>query len=65
MTCRPTEEPADLSCTALELGSVYLGGPSLGALAAAGRVRELTPGALAPASAAFGWHRLPSAVEVF
>jgi hypothetical protein len=34
-------------------------------LAAAGRVRELTPGALAGASAAFGWHRLPAAIEVF
>jgi len=65
VTCRPTGDPADLACTALELGAAYLGGPSLGALAAAGRVRELTPGSLAPASAAFGWHRLPSAIEVF
>jgi predicted acetyltransferase len=52
VTCRPTADPADLSCTALELG-------------AAGRIRELTPGALASASAAFGWHRMPSAIEVF
>jgi predicted acetyltransferase len=64
-TCRPTDDPADLACTALELGSAYLGGPSLAALAAAGRVRELTPGTLAPTSAAFGWHRLPSAIEMF
>jgi predicted acetyltransferase len=63
--CTATDHPADLVCTALELGAAYLGGPSLAALAAAGRVRELTPGALAAASAAFGWHRLPSAVEVF
>jgi predicted acetyltransferase len=65
VTCRPTDDPADLSCTALELGAAYLGGPALGALAAAGRVGELTPGALASASAAFGWHRMPSAIEVF
>lgn len=63
--CTATDDPADLACTALELGAAYLGGPSLAALAAAGRVRELTPGTLAAASAAFGWHRLPSAIEVF
>jgi predicted acetyltransferase len=64
-TCTATDEPADLACTALELGSAYLGGPSLVALAAAGRVRELTPGALARASGAFGWYRLPAGIEVF
>jgi predicted acetyltransferase len=64
-TCTATGDPADLACTALELGSAYLGGPSLAALAAAGRVGELTPGALGAASAAFGWHRLPAAIEVF
>jgi predicted acetyltransferase len=63
--CTATDDPADLACTALELGAAYLGGPSLAALAAAGRVRELNPGALAAASAAFGWHRLPAAIEVF
>jgi predicted acetyltransferase len=64
-TCTPTGDPADLACTTLELGAAYLGGPSLGALGAAGRVRELTPGALAATSAAFGWLRQPSAIEVF
>ena len=64
-TCAATDDPADLACTALELGAVYLGGPSLGSLGASGRVRELTPGALAAASTAFGWHRLPAAIEVF
>jgi predicted acetyltransferase len=63
--CRPTGDPADLACSVLELGSAYLGGPSLGALGAAGRVRELTPGSLAMASAAFGWHRAPVGLEVF
>ncbi|GAB1645567.1 GNAT family N-acetyltransferase [Krasilnikovia sp. MM14-A1259] len=64
-TCTPTDDPADLSCTVLELGAAYLGGPSLAALGSAGRVRELTPGALAVASTAFGWHRLPHATEMF
>jgi hypothetical protein len=64
-TCSATTDPADLACTVLELGSAYLGGPSLGTLAAAGRIRELTPGALARASAAFGWTRMPAAIEVF
>ncbi len=64
-TCRRTDDPADLACSVLELGAAYLGGPSLEALAQAGRVRELTPRALAAASVAFGWHRFPQALEVF
>jgi predicted acetyltransferase len=64
-TCTPTDAPADLACDVLELGSAYLGGVSLAVLGAAGRVRELTPGALAIAGVAFGWHRLPAAAEVF
>jgi predicted acetyltransferase len=64
-TCRPTGDPADLACTTLELGAAYLGGTSLSALAAADRVRELRPGALDAASTAFGWHRLPAAIEMF
>ncbi|WP_320773045.1 GNAT family N-acetyltransferase [Streptomyces sp. CRN 30] len=53
-TCTPTSDPADLALSARELGAAYLGGVSLGALGAAGRVRELRPGALAEASLAFG-----------
>jgi predicted acetyltransferase len=64
-TCTRTDRAADLDCDLGALGAAYLGGASLGALAAAGRVRELVPGTLAPASAAFGWHRAPSALEVF
>jgi predicted acetyltransferase len=63
--CTPTSSPADLACGVLELGSAYLGGVSLAALGAAGRLREFTPGALAEAATAFGWHRLPAAAEVF
>jgi predicted acetyltransferase len=64
-TCTRTDDPADLSCTVLELGASYLGGTTLAALAAAGRVRELTPGTLTGASTAFGWHRMPNPTEVF
>jgi predicted acetyltransferase len=63
--CAPTTAPADLACDVRELGAAYLGGTSLGHLAAAGRLRELRPGALLAAGAAFGWHRAPSAIEVF
>ncbi|WP_433725821.1 GNAT family N-acetyltransferase [Actinoplanes sp. CA-051413] len=64
-TCTATNEPADLACTVLELGSAYLGATSLAALGAAGTVRELTRGSLRKASIAFGWHRMPNPVEVF
>ena len=64
-TCTHTDAPADLSCTVLELGAAYLGGTSLATLAAAGRVQELRPGALARTAIAFGWHRGPAAIEVF
>lgn len=53
-SCARTEDPADLALTVRELGSAYLGGVTLDALAAAGRVRELRRGALAEASLAFG-----------
>ncbi|MEE1928381.1 GNAT family N-acetyltransferase [Streptomyces sp. TRM 70351] len=52
--CERTGAPADLALTVRELGGAYLGGVRLSALAGAGRVRELRPGALAAASAAFG-----------
>ena len=51
--CRVTSAPADVSLGAAELGAAYLGGVRLSTLAAAGRVREHTPGALARASALF------------
>ncbi|MGA5797906.1 GNAT family N-acetyltransferase [Streptomyces cellulosae] len=52
--CEPTRDAADLALSVRELGAAYLGGVSLTALAAAGRVRELRDGALAEASVAFG-----------
>ena len=54
-TCTTTTDPAQLSLTVRELGAAYLGGTSLQALARAGWVEELRPGALAAASTAFGW----------
>ncbi len=64
-SCTRTDARADLSCTVTDLGTVYLGGPTWAGLAGAGRVREHRPGALATATAAFGWHRAPQGVEVF
>ncbi|MFE1438984.1 GNAT family N-acetyltransferase [Streptomyces sp. NPDC058739] len=52
--CERTADAADLTLSVRELGAVYLGGVSLAALAAAGRVRELREGALAEAATAFG-----------
>ncbi|MFJ9414065.1 GNAT family N-acetyltransferase [Streptomyces sp. NPDC101227] len=53
-SCTRTTDRAELALSVRELGSAYLGGFTLSALAAAGRVRELRPGALAAASGAFG-----------
>ena len=64
-TCTRTDGPADLACTVLDLGAAYLGGTTLASLAAAGRVRELTAGAVNAASTAFGWHRMPNPLESF
>jgi predicted acetyltransferase len=61
---RTGREP-DLALDIATLGNLYLGGGSTGALAEAGRVTELRPGALAEADAAFGWHRAPAAIEMF
>ncbi|MGF1428185.1 GNAT family N-acetyltransferase [Kitasatospora sp. LaBMicrA B282] len=57
--CEPTDAPADLALSVRELGSAYLGGSSLAALAGAGLVRELRAGALAEAAHAFGWPVAP------
>jgi predicted acetyltransferase len=63
--CAATDAESDLSCDVRALGSAYLGGAPLSSLAAAGLVREHRPGALAEAGTAFGWHRPPSAIEMF
>ncbi|WP_367125438.1 GNAT family N-acetyltransferase [Streptomyces phytohabitans] len=52
-TCVRTDDAPDLALSVRELGTAYLGGPTLLALAAAGRVREVRAGALAEVSRAF------------
>jgi len=66
-SCVPADHGAavDLMCDVADLAAAYLGGVSFATLAAAGRVREARPGALATASTAFGWPRSPSSIEVF
>jgi predicted acetyltransferase len=51
--CRPTTTSADLGLDVGTLGSLYLGGHRPSALARAGRIDELTPGALRRADAFF------------
>ncbi|MPV38309.1 GNAT family N-acetyltransferase [Georgenia subflava] len=58
-TAEPTPDAADLVLDVADLASAYLGGTSLAALAAAGRVEERTPGRLAPTATAFGWPVAP------
>jgi predicted acetyltransferase len=55
----------DITMGILELGTIYLGGPALTQLHRAGRVTEHTPGAVAAASTAFGWHRAPYCPDMF
>ncbi|MFE2289260.1 GNAT family N-acetyltransferase [Streptomyces sp. NPDC059443] len=52
-SCARTQDPADLELSVRELGAAYLGGVTLTSLASAGRVRELSPGALTRTSRAF------------
>ncbi|WP_406325386.1 GNAT family N-acetyltransferase [Streptomyces niveus] len=52
-SCERTADAADLSLSVRELAAMYLGDTSPAALAGAGLVRELRPGALAEASVAF------------
>ena len=50
-TCRPTRAEPDVALGVTELGAAYLGGIRLASLGRAGRVHELTPGALVRADA--------------
>ena len=63
--CERTDDPADLALGAEALGSIYLGGTPLAALAGAGRVRELRPGALHEAATAFQGAVTPWCPEIF
>jgi predicted acetyltransferase len=63
--CERTGRPADLSLDVRELGAAYLGGTRLGALAEAGLVRELRPGAVVALSAAMTWDPAPWCPRIF
>jgi predicted acetyltransferase len=63
--CGRTDAAPDLALDAADLAAAYLGGPSLAALAAIGRVRELRPGALGRAAPAFRGTREPFCPELF
>jgi len=62
--CAPTAAEPDVRLDAADLGSIYLGGVRLLALAAAGRV-EGSPDALRRADAMFTWHPAPWCQDVF
>lgn len=62
---RRTERAPALRCGVAALGSVYLGGFSFRALADAGLVEELSPGAVARADALFRTERHPWCPEIF
>ncbi|MER8072272.1 GNAT family N-acetyltransferase [Streptomyces sp. NPDC094034] len=59
VSCERVRADADLRLSSTELGAAILGGTTLAALAAAGRVEELRPGALAACSTAFRGTREP------
>lgn len=64
-TCERTTAPAHLALDAATLAATYLGGVTVSALAAAGRVRELRPGAARRASDALRSDVAPWAPDGF
>jgi predicted acetyltransferase len=60
-----TEDAPDLRCDVAVLGSLYLGGVALSALAQANLVEELTPGAIARADGVFRHGLHPWCPEIF
>ncbi|MGD0592708.1 MAG: GNAT family N-acetyltransferase [Acidimicrobiales bacterium] len=57
--CRRSQQSADLTLPVDVLGSIYLGGTSVSALAEAGRIDEQRPGALAEAASLFSSYKAP------
>jgi len=57
--CTRTDRAADLALSAADLGALFLGGVPVSTLAAAGRVRELTGGAIARGDRLFLAHPSP------
>jgi len=63
--CDRTDRDPDIVLGIEELSAIYLGGVSLGTLQAAGRVTEVSPGAVTLASTAFGWPVTPWCQDEF
>jgi predicted acetyltransferase len=63
--CERTTATPDIGLRAAALGATYLGGTRLGALAAAGQVAELRPGALARLAGALLWDPAPWCPVIF
>jgi predicted acetyltransferase len=63
--CERSAADPDLALPVSVLGCAYLGGTRLGALAAAGLITELRPGAVAELSAAMWWDPAPWAPTTF
>jgi predicted acetyltransferase len=64
-SCERTGAAADVAAPVRALGAAYLGGTRLGALAGAGLVTEIRPGALAELSAAMSWDPAPWSPMIF
>jgi predicted acetyltransferase len=63
--CDRTDRDPDLVLGIEDLSAVYLGGVSLASLQGAGRVREISPGAVVNAATAFGWPVAPWSPDEF
>ena len=63
--CDRTDRDPDIVLGIEELSAIYLGGVSLASLQAAGRVTEVSPGAVTQASTAFGWPVTPWCPDEF
>ncbi len=64
-SCVRVTSAADVALDITQLGAAYLGGTRLGALAEAGLVTELRPGACLPLSAAMTWDPAPWCPTIF
>lgn len=63
--CDRTDRDPDIVLGIEELSAAYLGGVSLASLQAAGRVHEVSPGAVTQASTGFGWPVAPWCPDEF
>jgi predicted acetyltransferase len=65
VACERSSSPADVLLTVQAVGAAYLGAASFGQLAAAGHVRELTPGAAGRLAAAMSFDPAPWTCQIF